>query len=277
MVQYNYQAPWVPIFNNCVNGELTATDHKPPFTTFQLATIDKKSGYPKNRTLIYRGWLFNNKSSNVLIFTTDKRMEKYQELLLDDKIEAVFWFSHIRKQFRLRGVAKIIDNEHIPNIDLSHINGNNSTNNNDSSNKDSNIQNNSIQSSLLSPSHVDQKPQEDNQEQEDSHIDNVHNLIPPTNKEWEEELKRNWNDLSKTMKTSFRKPYPKSEMNDDNLKLISKIQRGVDGKKDDDGFKNFVVVGLFINYVDYFEQDKDKRFIYELNDELHWEEKEVCP
>ncbi|KAI5949330.1 hypothetical protein KGF54_005565 [Candida jiufengensis] len=264
MVQYNFQAPWVPLLNNCINGELTATDHKPPFTTFQLATIDTKTGYPKNRTLIYRGWLFDNKSSNILTFTTDKRMEKYQELLVDDKIEAVFWFSHIRKQIRFRGIAKIIDDEHIPNIDLSHINGANDNNTN------SNIQSKPIQSSLLSPSTTKNQ----NSQEENHHTEN---LIPPTKEEWEQELKRNWEQLSKSMKTSFRKPHPKSEMNDENLKLISKIQRGVDGKKDDDGFKNFVLVGLFINYVDYYEQDKDKRFVYELNDELHWEEKEVCP
>lgn len=90
MVQFNFQAPWVPILNNCVSNELVATNNNPPFTTFQLATIDPKTGYPQNRTLIYRGWLFNNKSSNVITFTTDRRMEKYQELLHNDKVEAVF-------------------------------------------------------------------------------------------------------------------------------------------------------------------------------------------
>ncbi|CAD1812929.1 Pyridoxamine 5'-phosphate oxidase family protein [Candida parapsilosis] len=273
MVQFNFQAPWVPILNNCVSNELAATDNNPPFTTFQLATIDSKTGYPQNRTLIYRGWLFNNKSSNVITFTTDKRMEKYQELLDSDKVEAVFWFGHIRKQIRFRGKVRLLDSEHQPSIDLNHITSGEVTPIELDSNEDDSrarVQKQPVQTSLISPSFV-----ENDNTQEDL---STYQYAPPTREEWQQELDRQWNGLSKALKTSFRKPDPKSPMTEDKAKLISKIQRGVDGKKEEDGYKNFAVGTIFVNYVDYYEQDKDKRFVYELDEESHtWTEEEVCP
>lgn len=275
MVQFNYQAPWVPVLNNCIDNELAATDNKPPFTTFQIATIDSKTGYPNSRTVIFRGWLFNNKSSNVITFTTDKRMDKYQELLQNDKVEAVFWFSNIRKQIRFRGRARILDDEHHPNIDIKHmkeeINGNLVSHQSSTSLSTQSTQKQPIKTPLLSPTYA-----ANNTAQEEF---DAADFVPPTDEEWDQELQRYWDGLSKPMKTSFRKPAPKSPMTEENQKLISKIQRGVDGKKSDDGLKNFAVVGIFVNYVDYFEQDKDKRFIYELEEENQhqWTETEVCP
>ena len=65
---------------------------------YQFPTCDDRlrDGYPQNRTLVYRGWLFDNKDSSVLTFATDKRMSKYKELLHNDKCEAVFYFSRIK-------------------------------------------------------------------------------------------------------------------------------------------------------------------------------------
>ena len=66
-------------------------------------------------------------------------------------------------------------------------------------------------------------------------------------------------------------------MSDENAKLISSIHRGVDGKNIDYGLKNFALVGLFIDYVDYYDLEKDKRFIYQLDENHQWFEQEVCP
>ncbi|KAI5965018.1 hypothetical protein KGF57_000811 [Candida theae] len=280
MVQFNFQAPWVPILNNCVSNELAATDNMPPFTTFQLATIDSKTGYPSNRTLIYRGWLFNNKSSNVITFTTDKRMDKYEELLENDKVEAVFWFGHIRKQIRFRGKVRILDSDHYPSIDLNHINSGEVTPIELDSHKDGavpRVQKQPVQTSLLSPSLTERDNNSSSNLQEDLlTADNPY--APPSTEEWQQELDRQWNALSKALKTTFRKPEPKSLLTEEKAKLISKIQRGVDGKKEEDGYKNFAVGSIFVNQVDYYEQDKDKRFVYELDEESHtWTEMEVCP
>ena len=275
MVQFNFQAPWVPILNNCVSNELAATNNSPPFTTFQLANIDPKTGYPQNRTLIYRGWLFNNKSSNVITFTTDKRMDKYQQFLENDKVEAVFWFGHIRKQIRFRGNVRLLDSEHHPSIDLNHINSGEVTPIELDSHKDGavpRVQKQPVQTSLISPSFVEN----DNTQEDLSAMGGQY--VPPSSEEWQQELDRQWNGLSKALKTTFRKPEPKSILTEEKAKLISKIQRGVDEKKDEDGYKNFVVGTIFVNQVDYYEQDKDKRFVYELDEESHtWTEEEVCP
>ncbi|KAI3404590.2 hypothetical protein KGF56_002585 [Candida oxycetoniae] len=277
MVQFNYQAPWVTILNSCINNELTATDHQPPFITCQLATIDTNTGYPNNRTLVYRGWLFNNKSSNVLTFTTDKRSQKYNELLKEDKVEVVFWFSHIRKQIRFKGKARILDSEHHPIIDIEHLKSDEGMNNTggkevekEAKSEEVEKQRQPIQSSLFSPTYSSNNLVQDDLSTAD--------FIPPSSQEWDQELQRYWDEMSKSMKTSFKKPIPKSLMTEENQKLISKIHRGVDGKKDNEGIKNFAVVGIFVNWVDYYEQDKDKRFIYELEKEGHqWTEYEVCP
>lgn len=96
MIHQHFQPPWVAPFDESVKAELSVTKNDPPFTSFQLATIDSETGYPQNRTLVYRGWLFDNKDSSVLTFATDKRMSKYKELLHNDKCEAVFYFSRIK-------------------------------------------------------------------------------------------------------------------------------------------------------------------------------------
>ncbi|RLV89682.1 Uncharacterized protein JA1_005055 [Spathaspora sp. JA1] len=303
MLQCHFQAPWVSTFNSCIENELSSSKNNAPFVTFQLATIDDLTGFPHNRTLVYRGWLFDNKSSNVITFTTDKRMSKYQELLTNDKFEAVFYLSSVRKQFRFRGRARIINDEIQPEIDLTGVKSgiNNilhdtdsilTTNTNasifdgkithdDTTNTTStttptspisnamavDIQKQPINSTLLSPSIGDKI------------FDDISQVIyiAPTQDEWQQEIKRQWKNLSKPLKKSFRKPSPKQPITDESAKIISSIQRGVDGKKDDEGLKNFSVVGLFIDYVDFYELDKDRRYIYETDEYQNWTEQEVCP
>ncbi|KAK6453710.1 pyridoxamine 5'-phosphate oxidase-domain-containing protein [Scheffersomyces xylosifermentans] len=318
MLQFHYMAPWVPGFNSAIEAELSATNNSPPFTSFQLATIDHKSGYPKNRTLIFRGFLFNDKTNNILTCTTDKRMSKYDEFLHDDKFEAVFYFPRTKKQFRFRGKARIIDHTYKPIIDISAIqpktilehnqkvslkrdkefnnsdvedevdddesivNGNRQNNHNNTTNGNGNHsinpQTTPIQSSLLSPSLLSQF----NDSSHDLAYSTLNELshlqyIPPSEEEWNAEIDRQWENLSKSLKKTFRKPAPLQPLNDDNIKLMDSINRGVDGKKDDHGKKNFSVVALFIDQVDMVELEKDRRYIYVKDSHQLWSEEEVCP
>ncbi|RCK66490.1 hypothetical protein Cantr_02198 [Candida viswanathii] len=229
---------WQFSLQQCIQDELHKTGNVPPYTTFQLATIDTNSGYPSNRTVVFRGWLFDNIDTSVITFTTDKRMQKYQELLKNDKFEAVFYFPHLKKQFRLRGRAQIIDEDHKPIL---------------SGQAQSFIpRNNSFDSLTIS-------------------------YVSPSGDQWKGEIQRQWNNLSKNMKKSFIKPPPKEGLNGNNAKLISSIHRGVDGKHEDYGMKNFAVIGLFVEYVDYCDLDKDRRYIYQLDENQQWGEDEVCP
>ncbi|EGW29862.1 uncharacterized protein SPAPADRAFT_63482, partial [Spathaspora passalidarum NRRL Y-27907] len=253
MLQCHFLAPWVSTFNSCIDNELSSDKNNTPFITFQLATVDNISGFPRNRTLVYRGWLFNNKSSNVITFATDKRMNKYQELLANDKFEAVFYFPHVRKQFRFRGRARLINDEYQPEIDLtavqngmhlmSHDNESIMTTNTNASifegkisqddttntttttatnsptspivcecknnGTSTEIQKQPITSALLSPSIANDVYDDMSQI----------SYIQPTKEEWNEEIKRQWSNLSKQMKKSYRKPTPKQPITDESAKL----------------------------------------------------------
>lgn len=303
-------APWVPAFKSSTEAELTASENDPPFITFQFATIDEH-GFPHVRTLVYRGFLFEDKTNNVITCVTDKRTSKYQELLKNDKFEAVFYFPKIKKQFRFRGRARIIDNEHKPVVDLSSIQPKtiienniqcNSDSDSDSDSDDSeeleiratstssstvsspengrNHQSSPVCHSILSPSllwNVHNQKSADNISYTNLHdLSNIE-FYPPTEQEWAAEIGRQWGKLSKNLKKSFRKPTPTTLINSQNQKLIDSINRGVDGKKDEDGFKNFAVIGLFVEHVDLYELDKDRRFIYAKDSYQLWSEDEVCP
>lgn len=309
MLQFQYMAPWIPTFKSATEAELTGNENDLPFITFQFSTVDSH-GFPHVRTLVYRGFLFDDKSSNVITCVTDKRTNKYKELLTNDKFEAVFYFPKIRKQFRFRGMARIIDNTYKPVIDLysiqpktiiqnNYVNVSDSDTDSDEDEEELEIKTTSpstslnsapennpscqmcpIGHSLLSPSllsQIQKKKSSDNISytnlQDLSNID----YYPPTSQEWEAEHKRLWFNLSKPLKKSFRKPTPTTLINNENQKLIDSINRGVDGKKDEDGLKNFAVVGLFIDHVDLYELDKDRRFIYAKDSTQLWSEAEVCP
>ncbi|PSK38970.1 hypothetical protein C7M61_002276 [Candidozyma pseudohaemuli] len=305
---HQYMAPWVPTFTSALEAEAAARDHKPPFTTFQFATVDK-DGFPKNRTLVHRGSLFDNSDNNVMIFCTDRRMDKYDELLANDKFEAVFWFEKIRKQFRFRGHARLLDQEHRPIVDVSSIQPRNiillSHNNLSDSEEEEDDDDDSgalemsvaspqksqnggsvspqlvpLSYPLLSPLAFQKLAHEQKNLavsypnlQELSHVE----FAAPTKEDWDQELQRVWNDLSKGLKLSFRRPAPRSMLDESKQNSIDKINRGVDGKGEDSGLKNFAVVAMFVETVDYYEQEKDRRYIYQKDSSHLWSEEEVCP
>jgi|UPI000151B036 pyridoxamine 5'-phosphate oxidase len=260
MLQFHNMASWVPPFTNLIDAEKNKSGNSPPFTAFQLATIGN-DGYPRTRTLIFRGFLFNDRNTNVLIATTDKRMSKYSELLHNDRFEAVFYFAGIKRQFRFRGHAKIIDDDHIPACDAPKI---------DDNEPDSRM----LPYTVLSPSAV--RSQRPDSSYTNLNELNVVDLQPPTRQEWNQEVRRQWDALSPALRSTFRKPPPGSEITDENRRVIDSIRRGVDGKKEDSGLKNFAVIAMFVDKVDVVELDRDRRYVCEREDGM-WVETEICP
>lgn len=303
-------APWNPAFVSAIDGELAARNNKPPFILFQLATVSP-DGYPRNRTLVHRGFLFDNKSNNVLVFCTDRRMGKFLELQENDHFEAVYYFEKVRKQFRIRGHARLLDHEHTPQLDLLAIqprriiemhSRRNSGDFSDSDTDDDDFQrlNISVTSSRTSAGNNCTKSVLETPlayplilpnllgslaaDSDSCHqsYPNLHELghlefVPPSQTEWENERRRLWDLLSPSLKLTFRKPAPNTPMTDEHHKLMDKISRGVDGKKEDSGLLNFVVVVMFVERVDYYEMEKDRRYIYEMDAGHLWTEQEVCP
>lgn len=313
-------APWIPTFSAALESEQVAKDNKPPFVAFSLATVDA-DGFPHNRTMVYRGFLFNNKSSNVLTFCTDRRMKKYNELLHNDKFEAVFYFEKIKKQFRFRGRARLIDQDHHPVFDLASIQPRNIIESNiqtmDNSSDESGDelelavlhphkkadsvtqtatpdhlgdseplgpQQTPLAYPIVSPALMEKLLNEKSAEKSTAFLSfsnlqelGLLDLTPPTNEEWDAEITRMWQLLSKGLKLSFRRPAPLLPMDDSNQNLVDKILRGVDGKKEEAGLKNFAVVGMFIDHVDYYDMEKDRRYLYDQGPEYIWSESEVCP
>lgn len=335
MIQSQHMASWVPVFKAALENQLNIGNEQ--YIPFQLSTIGT-DGFPKARTVVFRGFLFSDKTNNILTFTTDTRMEKYKELEADDRIEAVFNLMSVKKQFRFKGRARIIDSKYKPIIDLSTIqprnyirnvssgydseeeeeeeegeeeeekgeeNDNNNNDDDDDNDNDNDntrddndeadklsfsvktklnlntsVQNKPINHHLVSPALVHRlysATQEKNMSFSNLGSLPEVNFLPPTDTEWDEEISRQWESLSKHLKKTFRKPPPKSIMNHDNAKLIDSIHRGVDGKKEIDGLKNFAVIGLFIESCDYFDNEKDKRVIFEKDSYHLWKEYEVCP
>lgn len=295
MLQKQFMASWVPIFKNYIGNELQSEK----FITFLLSTIGT-DGFPKNRTVVYRGFLFDDECTNTITCTTDKRMSKYNELQHNDKFEAVFYLPISRRQFRFKGHARVIDNDIKPVINLHSFRPRNvgvvdsdneseyegveirTKSNVQTGNKlpeETNYLKKPLDFNLVSPELTKLLSYDHN-----SSYTNVTELLaneefalqPPKDEEFQTELKRQWDSMSKGMKKSFRKPIPGSKMTGETQKHIDSIKRGVDGKKDEDGFKNFAVVALFIERVDYFDNENDRRIIFEKVQDDMWSEYEVC-
>lgn len=264
---------WVPVFKNCIDTELSLGAK---FITFAFATVDQE-GRPRVRTCVYRGFLFNNSKNNVLTFTTDKRMMKYQELENDCGFEACFYFAKSKKQFRFSGVAKIINNEIRPQIILP-MDGSEEEVEGSLNGGPTRVTKEKLRDllvyPLISPGVLDtyKKLASDSE-----HVDIA--IAPPTSDEWDLEMKRHWETLSRSMKSSFRKPEPGSKITLEKRTLLDLISRRVDGDKDEVGLENFSVVCLFVNTVDCVDLDNldNRRFISKRVHNDHWEEEEVCP
>jgi len=75
---------------------------------YQVASVSP-SGRPKNRTMVFRGFLSGTQS---LLSVTDLRSEKIVEWQGDDKsqFEICWYFSDSREQYRLAGKVALISN-----------------------------------------------------------------------------------------------------------------------------------------------------------------------
>lgn len=294
-------ALWNPSFTSAMQTELETGDSQ--FTTFNFANVDSNN-YPSTRTCILRGFLFDQEKTNILLFTTDKRSSKYRDLLLNPRFDACFYFSKLRKQFRFKGVVRMISDDLVPII--SHDNDNNDNNdiNEKRSDSDTSIIDNELQSligqylslsntekSIYEPLHYKLYSQKFIKSFEDSSIslselgnkmNKNNNLISkiPTAQEWEDERLRVWNALSRSMKKSFKKPLPGSPLTEENRKLLDAINRGVDGNNSSTGYENFVVICMFVDLVDEVVlggSGYDRRYLYRRTHNGLWKEQEVCP
>jgi PPOX class probable FMN-dependent enzyme len=84
-----------------------AIDHhrsQPHSRFFQLATVTPE-GKPKNRTVVFRGFL---ESTNYLQIITDARSKKVDDLQQQPQAEVCWYFTKTREQFRLAGTITII-------------------------------------------------------------------------------------------------------------------------------------------------------------------------
>lgn len=242
-----YMGPWIPSFSSAVNRNLESA----PFVSFSFATVDQ-NGSPKVRTCAYRGFLFNDKKTNILTFTTDIRMEKFQHLSKNPKFEACFWFPDSNEQFRLSGNAKVLTHERISSIN-SEIG----------------------EYPLISPQLV--KSNKSSLDLSQLQHQDYSTFEKPSTCEWESELNSKWEALSGNLKSSFRNPEPGSKIDSEKQKLLDSISRGVDGSHEEDGQKNFSLVLLLVDKVDYVNLNNPSRCIYERYDDDQWTEDEVCP
>ncbi|ODQ77574.1 hypothetical protein BABINDRAFT_41350 [Babjeviella inositovora NRRL Y-12698] len=310
--QLQIMASWVPSFKSALEAE----QPNAPFISFQLATVDAQ-GFPHSRTCVFRGFLFDDHKTNILTFTTDLRLEKIEQLRYNDRFEAVFYLPSSSLQFRFQGRAKVLSKTHHPvvklpthlHIDDEDISTHNSSNSDDD-NEDKGSGNDEPGLSFnIKPSVPVQRSESPCPESffntpivyplvsrqvltnltshsvdKTQSFANLHELplrlIAPTTDEWNAEFTRHWSSLSRSLRSSFRKPCPGSALDSEKRSLLDKIARGVDGIKESEGQARFGVVCLFVEKVDYVKlgYSGDSRWIIakEEGQDL-WKEEEVCP
>ena len=79
-----------------------------PFCRYlQLATL-KLDGTPANRTVVFRGFL---NETNRLMFISDLRSEKTNQIQQNPNAEACWYFTKTREQFRLAGQLSLISGD----------------------------------------------------------------------------------------------------------------------------------------------------------------------
>lgn len=101
--------PWVPSLDTCLT-------QAPRPHTFTFCTISSDNR-PHARTCVLRSWLFNDRSTGVLVFTTDKRSCKVADLTHNNgNFEACLYFANASKQFRLSGFAQVLSLDQYPNM-----------------------------------------------------------------------------------------------------------------------------------------------------------------
>jgi len=100
-------APWRPLLSRALHR-----NRAQPFCRFlQLATV-RSDGSPANRTIVFRGFLDTLPAQgNLLTFICDRRSEKITQIDQQPKVEACWYFTKTREQFRLSGEMTIVTAE----------------------------------------------------------------------------------------------------------------------------------------------------------------------
>ncbi|WP_041237678.1 Npun_F5749 family FMN-dependent PPOX-type flavoprotein [Gloeothece citriformis] len=93
-------APW----RVALSRALHLNRSQPYSRYFQLATITPE-GFPKNRTVVFRGYLDN---TNQIKIVTDLRSEKVNQINYQPWGEICWYFTKTREQFRLSGRLTLI-------------------------------------------------------------------------------------------------------------------------------------------------------------------------
>ncbi|SCV00046.1 LANO_0F04940g1_1 [Lachancea nothofagi CBS 11611] len=303
-------APWVPQFIQ------SWKNHSQTFTPFYFATIDPLTNKPKCRTVIFRDFLFHDKRSNVLTFTTDLRGDKVKEILASGAetapFEACFYFPSTWEQYRFSGKCFVVSQKQAPPISSMYNQTDPGTieypilspgvygedqvlyqHENDQESDHESDSESEVASDGTRPSPPEARRPElsrcstrsSNGLKHSNHILGPKDYSPPLAKEWSLELNRQWANLSRSTKAQFRKPDPGVPLTSGTRKQLDKIQRGVDGAKEDAGFDHFGVVCLCIEEVDFLnlkdgrggERWKYHRNVDASNGVETWNEAEVCP
>lgn len=103
-------APWVPSLDTILQT------HPRPHT-FTFCTVSR-GGLPRARTCVLRSWLFDDRTTSALVFTTDKRSEKLDDLEANGgRFEACFYFGgDWGMQFRINGFAQVLTKDVYPSL-----------------------------------------------------------------------------------------------------------------------------------------------------------------
>ncbi|KAG9307675.1 hypothetical protein G9A89_023240 [Geosiphon pyriformis] len=113
------KAPWKPILEATLNENLKRNRQA---AYFQFSTFNTTTQRPANRTVVFRGFAgekntsHNIKSpivsepleSTLLVFSTNIRSQKVQQLYKNPGFEIAWWFNGTEDQFRLSGDAFVL-------------------------------------------------------------------------------------------------------------------------------------------------------------------------
>ena len=97
-----------PLWQQLLTKSLHVNSSQVQSNYYQVASVCS-NGEPKNRTMVFRGFLSGTQS---LLSVTDSRSEKIEEWQGDNKsrFEICWYFSESREQFRLAGEVALISN-----------------------------------------------------------------------------------------------------------------------------------------------------------------------
>lgn len=93
-----------PAWRTKIEAALDGDQASPEGCYVQVATV-RPDGRPANRTLVFHAFL---EPDHRLVFTTDLRAAKMAHLALNPWIEACWYFSRSREQFRFTGRAALV-------------------------------------------------------------------------------------------------------------------------------------------------------------------------